>query len=60
MINKSFKSKSCNKREVYRIDFNNNKTKYSSVREAARINDIANSSIHEVCSGKRKSAGGYL
>lgn len=59
LINKDFRFKSCDRRAVYRID-SNNKIKYTSVREAARINGIANSSIHAVCSGKRKRAGGYF
>ena len=56
--NTKFKSK--DKRAVYRIDkITNEKVKYESVRDAARKNNIHNSSIHEVCSGKRHTAGGY-
>lgn len=56
--NTKFKSK--NKRAVYRIDkTTGKKIKYKSIREAARKNNIQNSSIYAVCSGKRFTAGGY-
>lgn len=56
--NTKFKSK--DKRAVYKIDkITGEKTRYVSVREAARQNNIQNSSIYAVCSGKRCTAGGY-
>ena len=56
--NTKFKSK--DKRAVYKINkITGEKTRYESVREAARQNNIQNSSIYAVCSGKRSTAGGY-
>ncbi len=37
----------------------NDGTKYSSCREADRLNNLSYGSVSGVCSGRRKSAGGY-
>ena len=59
-INANTKFKCKDKRAVYRIDkISGEKIKYESVRDAARKNNIHNSSIYAVCSGKRCTAGGY-
>ena len=60
LINKNCKIKSAAKRPVYRIDINSGeKVWYESIREAARQINGHNSSISEVCLGKRKTADGY-
>lgn len=48
------------KRCVIRIDLNSNTTmEYESIAEASRLSDSSRVSIRRVCSGKRKTAGGY-
>lgn len=60
IINQKTKIKSAGKRPVYRIDIvTGEKVWYESIREAARQINGHNSSICEVCSGKRKTADGY-
>lgn len=59
-INKYNKKRRSQKEKVICIDVVTGKeTIYNSLREAERKMNISNSSISEVCKGKRKTAGGY-
>ena len=45
---------------VIRIDDEGLEVWYSSVAEAAKLNNINRSSVHKCCTGKAKSGGGYM
>jgi hypothetical protein len=50
-----------NRKEVSQFDLKGNFiSKYPSIRNAAKMNDLNKSNIQKVCNGKSKSCGGYL
>lgn len=49
------------KKKVQQYDKNNNLlTEFNSIKEASKITGINQSNIGQVCSGKRKTAGGFI